>query len=275
MNAQPAPVVSGRYISGDRPFECTHVIPLDRGGISSKAGAEAVSADAGPAATPANENPVLSDASQPKAAPPRAFRSRRRENECIRFFQLPDITRSSKKVWLGIVPGSVDVCSTSLFTAYCQLLTANCLLVEGHEQPIRPGLFKRRLGLQTLEGRHLLRGKVLIVTRTVDLRERVVRPGVPGLDARSDLELAQRAFFVSQPPQGFPQSEVSLKHGGTGLRSPLEAALGVLHVLLVSVDAAKVDEGCGVARVQLAQGLEDLKRVIPLVLGPMNLGDRA
>src|SRR5881397_3933092 len=99
----------------------------------------------------------------------------------------------------------LDVCSTSLFTAYCQLLTANCLLVEGHEQPIRPGLFKRRLGLQTLEGRHLLRGKVLIVTRTVDLRERVVRPGVPGLDARSDLELAQRAFFVSQPPQGFPQ----------------------------------------------------------------------
>src|SRR2546426_10284784 len=96
MNAQPAPVVSGRYISGDRPFECTHVIPLDRGGISSKAGAEAVSADAGPAATPANENPVLSDASQPKAAPPRAFRSRRRENERIRFFHSPDITRPSK-----------------------------------------------------------------------------------------------------------------------------------------------------------------------------------
>src|SRR5207249_5956730 len=80
-------------------------------------------------------------------------------------------------------------------------------LVKGHQQPIRPGLFKRRLGLEALEGRHLLRGKVLVVTLTVDLRKRVVRPRVPGLDARSDLEFAQRALFVSQLPQGLAQSE--------------------------------------------------------------------
>ena len=129
--------------------------------------------------------------------------------------------------------------------------------------------------MEALEGRHLLRGKVLVVTLTVDLRKRVVRPRVPGLDARSDLEFAQRALFVSQLPQGLAQSEVSLKHGGTGLRSALEIAPRVLQVLLVSVDAAQVDEGCGVAGVQLVQRLEDLERVIPLVPGPIDLGHRA
>src|SRR6266403_733927 len=36
--AQPAPVVSGRYISGERPFTCDQEIPLAEGGISENAG---------------------------------------------------------------------------------------------------------------------------------------------------------------------------------------------------------------------------------------------
>src|ERR1700746_2039516 len=35
-NAQPAPVVSGKYFSGDFPLECTQRIPLFPAGISSK-----------------------------------------------------------------------------------------------------------------------------------------------------------------------------------------------------------------------------------------------
>ena len=35
MNAHPAPTVSGKYISGDRPFRCTQVILLVAGGTSS------------------------------------------------------------------------------------------------------------------------------------------------------------------------------------------------------------------------------------------------
>src|SRR5882762_485734 len=35
--AQPAPVVSGRYISGERPFTCDQEIPLAEGGISENA----------------------------------------------------------------------------------------------------------------------------------------------------------------------------------------------------------------------------------------------
>src|SRR5437879_4169834 len=101
MNAQPAPVVSGRYISGDRPFECTHKMPLELGGISSKAGAETAWAEAGPATTPAKENPALGEPPLPKAALLSAFRNCRRENECIRFFQSPDMTWPPKKVWLG------------------------------------------------------------------------------------------------------------------------------------------------------------------------------
>src|SRR6478672_1202385 len=36
MKAQPAPTVSGRYISGERPLLCTHAMPLTSGGTSSK-----------------------------------------------------------------------------------------------------------------------------------------------------------------------------------------------------------------------------------------------
>src|SRR5205823_11322683 len=35
MNAHPAPTVSGKYISGDRPLWCTQVIPLVADGTSS------------------------------------------------------------------------------------------------------------------------------------------------------------------------------------------------------------------------------------------------
>src|SRR5437899_12284009 len=106
MTPQPAPVVSARYISADGPFECTHKMPLDLGGTSSKAGAEVAWAEAGPAATPAKENPVLGDPPLPKAALLSAFRNRRRENECIRFFQSPDMTWPPKKVWLGGCSGA-------------------------------------------------------------------------------------------------------------------------------------------------------------------------
>jgi len=35
---QPAPTVSGKYISGERPLEWTHEMPLADGETSSKAG---------------------------------------------------------------------------------------------------------------------------------------------------------------------------------------------------------------------------------------------
>src|SRR5438876_9646970 len=89
MKPQPAPVVSGKYISAERPLLCTQLIPLTEAGTSSKGATEEVSAGASgsvlasetlkPHAPAGLRNPLTARPFPLRLVSPRIFRNQRRD----------------------------------------------------------------------------------------------------------------------------------------------------------------------------------------------------